>query len=76
MDDKQMIILLGGPSKVSDLLGYSKKTGPQRVWNWTVRGIPAQVKLDNSDLFKQKSQFNCHHGKHWIELNEGCDDNN
>lgn len=25
MDDKQIIFLLGGPTKVSDLLGYSKK---------------------------------------------------
>ncbi len=52
MTDKQIIILLGGPSKVSDLLGYSKKTGPQRVWNWTVRGISAQVKLEHPELFK------------------------
>lgn len=52
MTDKQIIIFLGGPSKVSHLLGYSKKTGPQRVWNWTVRGIPAQVKLEHPELFK------------------------
>lgn len=75
MDDKQIIILLGGPSKVSDLLGYSKKTGPQRVWNWTIRGIPAQVKLDNPELFKQKSQLNCCHRKHWLELGDAHDDN-
>lgn len=52
MTDKQKIILLGGPSKVSHLLSYSKKIGPQRVWNWTVRGIPAQVKLEHPELFK------------------------
>ncbi len=51
MDDKQIIFLFGGPSKVSNLLAYSKKE-PQRVWNLTVRGIPAQIKLDNPKLFK------------------------
>lgn len=63
MDDKQIISLLGGPSKVSDLLGYPKKTGPQRVWNWTVRGIPAQVKLDYFELFKQKNRISDRYGE-------------
>lgn len=53
VSDKQQIANLGGPSKVSDLLGYSKSSGPQRVYNWTIRasGIPAKVKLDRPDLF-------------------------
>jgi hypothetical protein len=33
------------------LLGYSKAGGVQRVQNWTVRGIPAKVKLENPELF-------------------------
>lgn len=51
MNDKQKIINLGGPSKVSQLLGYPKAGGPQRVQNWLKRGIPAKVKLDHPELF-------------------------
>lgn len=76
MDDKQIIFLLGGPTKVSDLLGYSKKKGPQRVWNWTVRGIPAQVKLDNPELFKQNNQFNCRPEIRWLVLNGSSEEDN
>ena len=76
MNDKQIIFLLGGPTKVSDLLGYSKKKGPQRVWNWTVRGIPAQVKLDNLELFKQNNQFNYCQEKHWLVLNGSSEKDN
>lgn len=48
-DDKEVIAQLGGATKVAQLLGYSI----QRVQNWTVRGIPAQVKVDHPDLFLQ-----------------------
>ena len=47
MDDKQMILNLGGTSAVAKLLGISQ----QRVNNWMTRGIPAKVKLENQDLF-------------------------
>jgi phage terminase Nu1 subunit (DNA packaging protein) len=48
-DDKEVIAQLGGATKLAQLLGYSI----QRVQNWTVRGIPAQVKVDHPDLFLQ-----------------------
>lgn len=48
-DDKDVIAQLGGPTKVAQLLGCSV----QRVQNWTVRGIPAQVKVDHPTLFLQ-----------------------
>ncbi len=50
-DDKNVIHSLGGPAKVAELLGYDKRGGVQRVQNWTVRGIPAKVRLDNPHIF-------------------------
>jgi len=49
--DKTMIEILGGPSKVAQLLGFNKKGGVQRVNNWRTRGIPARVKLQFADVF-------------------------
>lgn len=52
MDDRQLILDLGGPTKVAVMLGLDKtKGGPQRVQNWMTRGIPAKVKLQRPDLF-------------------------
>ena len=51
MDDKQLIENLGGPAKVASMLGYSKKSGTQRVFNWMTRGIPARVQLQFPHLF-------------------------
>ena len=52
MTDIELIKVLGGPTKVAELLGYDKSNGGvQRVQNWLTRGIPAQVKLDNQLLF-------------------------
>jgi hypothetical protein len=52
MDDKQLILYLGGPSKLCARLGYDKATGGvQRVANWMTRGIPSKVKVDHPDLF-------------------------
>ncbi|ULJ60806.1 helix-turn-helix domain-containing protein [Wielerella bovis] len=45
--DKQKIIELGGVAVVARLIGCS----PQRVFNWTVRGIPPKVKLEHPELF-------------------------
>jgi hypothetical protein len=56
--DKQIIETLGGPAKVCELLGYAKHGGVQRVQNWTVRGIPAKVKLDNPHLFPNHASNN------------------
>lgn len=50
-DDAALIEQLGGPTKVSDMLGFSKQGGPQRVQNWIYRGIPAQVKVDHPSIF-------------------------
>jgi len=50
-NDKQLIDDLGGPAKVAEMLGYEKHGGVQRVHNWTVRGIPAKVKLAHPDIF-------------------------
>lgn len=51
MSDKDLIERLGGPSAVAKLLGYESNGGPQRVHNWTKRGIPAAVKLAHPQLF-------------------------
>lgn len=51
--DKKLIQQLGGPTALAKKLNFSKG-GPQRVQNWMVRGIPAQVKLDHPRLFSTK----------------------
>lgn len=45
--DKEVIQALGGSTKIAVLLGFKK----QRVQNWTVRGIPSDVKLKYPHLF-------------------------
>lgn len=56
-DDKKMIVDLGGPAKVAELLGYDKQGGVQRVYNWMSRGIPPKVKLERPDLFLKAIQM-------------------
>lgn len=52
--DKAIILDLGGPKKVAQILGYDHKPGGvNRVLNWMRRGIPAQVKVDFPHLFMQ-----------------------
>jgi hypothetical protein len=51
MDAKSVIESLGGPLKVAEKLGYSKRGGSQRVHNWIKRGIPSKVLLEHSHLF-------------------------
>jgi hypothetical protein len=52
MDDAALIDTLGGPTKVAELLGYSKEQGGvQRVSNWRTRGIPPKVKLEHPEIF-------------------------
>lgn len=51
MTDSELIDSLGGAAKVAELLGYDKDGGTQRVHNWTVRGIPAAVKVQFPRLF-------------------------
>ena len=52
MDDKKKIAELGGVSALARRLNVT----PQRVQNWTRRGIPAKVKLDNYELFKNANK--------------------
>lgn len=51
MSDSELIDQLGGPTRVAQLLAYTKPGGVQRVQNWKARGIPARVKLSRPDLF-------------------------
>ena len=46
MNDKELIMKLGGVNVVSNYLGLSY----QCVFNWLSRGIPAQVKIDNREI--------------------------
>lgn len=48
MTDEELILKMGNTKAVSVMLGVSE----QCVSNWKRRGIPAQVKLDNLELFK------------------------
>lgn len=49
--DQELIKSLGGPTKLAELLGFKKAGSVQRVQNWTVRGIPAAVKLAHPAIF-------------------------
>ena len=51
MTDKELIEKLGGVAALSKHLSLSY----QCVFNWTKRGIPAQIKLDHKDLFLVKN---------------------
>lgn len=46
--DKEILLKLGGSTRVAELLGYKDK---QRVQNWMKRGIPSKVKLQYPHLF-------------------------
>ena len=48
--DAELIQSLGGPAAVARRLELDEY-GTQRVFNWTRRGIPADVKLERPDLF-------------------------
>ena len=49
--DWQLVLGLGGPAKVAELLGFSKSGGVQRVQNWKHRGVPSHVKVAHPQLF-------------------------
>lgn len=55
MTDAELIEALGGPTRLSDELGYPRDGGPQRVSNWKTRGIPPAVKWERKDLFLRDS---------------------
>lgn len=51
--DKDLIVSLGGPTKLAQTLGYDTNNGGvQRVQNWMSRGIPPRVILDNPHVFQ------------------------
>lgn len=54
--DAKIIERLGGPAKLAARLGYTGAKATARVFNWTKRGIPARVRLDNLELFGQPKQ--------------------
>lgn len=54
MTDSQIIQNLGGATAVAKRLGFRLPDGARRVHNWIARGIPAQIKLDHSRIFKSK----------------------
>ena len=64
MDDKKKIAELGGVSALARRLNVT----PQRVQNWTKRGIPAKVKLDNYELFHNANKSK------WFGLNWQIED--
>lgn len=49
MTARELIIKLGGPTKVAKSLGYGRH-GAQRVCNWMKRGIPAAIQLQHKKL--------------------------
>lgn len=49
--DALLIEKLGGPAKVADLLDFKDEIGTQRVYNWTKRGIPSQIRIDHPEIF-------------------------
>ena len=49
--DAKIIQRLGGSTAVARRLKFDMEKGPQRVNNWTRRGIPAQVKVDFPEVF-------------------------
>lgn len=50
--EKNLIDVMGGPTKVAQLLGIGDEKGAiQRVSNWKKRGIPAQVRLNYAKVF-------------------------
>lgn len=51
MTDKEIIVALGGVSALARRLGYIGYGGIRRVSNWTRRGIPSLVKLENPNIF-------------------------
>jgi hypothetical protein len=51
MNDLEIISHYGGPTSFSKLLGLTGPGSVQRVSNWVLRGIPAEVKLQNPHLF-------------------------
>lgn len=51
MTDHEIISHYGGPTSFAKLLGLTTPGSVQRVSNWVVRGIPAEVKLEHPHLF-------------------------
>jgi len=57
--DSEIIESLGGCTAVAVLMGFDKDAGGvQRVFNWKLRGIPAQVILNNPGVFDKAIRNN------------------
>lgn len=56
MNDKDLILSLGGATAVAKLLKLKTPSGSRRVHNWMKRGIPASVKLDYPHIFLKKTK--------------------
>lgn len=54
--DARLIDTLGGPTAVSQLLGFDRRGGTQRVQNWKRRGIPEVIRLRRPDVFGDPPQ--------------------
>lgn len=54
--DWQLVVSLGGPTKVAERLGWTSAGSVQRVQNWKSRGIPAAVKLAHPKLFRREAR--------------------
>jgi hypothetical protein len=52
LNDKELIIQLGGASVLAKRLNLSK----QRVHNWISRGIPPSIKLQYPHIFLKKKK--------------------
>ncbi|MGV0960129.1 MAG: hypothetical protein ACOYB1_09860 [Limnohabitans sp.] len=51
MTDSEIISHYGGPTHFARILGLTSPGSVQRVSNWGVRGIPADIKLQHPNLF-------------------------
>lgn len=55
--DKELILALGGPTTVANMLGMKYKGAAQRIQNWMTRGIPPRVKVDHPEIFMGRDHW-------------------
>lgn len=54
MNDKELILSLGGATAVAKMLKFETPSGSRRVHNWMRRGIPASIKVEYPHIFLKK----------------------